>query len=373
MLHRVAALSLALTLSVLLLALTALPEEPLPFPVGTALAADEPDDEGAIDEEIAAEGSEADETASEPVPSDGADGAAETEDALQTETGSPVPETLTVLLPDGTVEEMELEDYLWGVVAAEMPAAFESEALKAQAVAARTYTCYQTAREKSAHPEADVCTDYSCCQAWMSREDRLAAWDEDKEEEYAAKITAAVNATAGEILTWEGEAALTVFHAASADTTRSALDVWGTDLPYLTSVSSPESEADTPNYYSVVSFSAQEFSALFLAAYPDADLSGDCSGWFGAAETDGSGAVLSVSVGGVEVTGSELRTLCSLRSPHFEVECGTDTVTFYVTGYGHGVGMSQYGANTMAAAGSSYQEILAHYYPGTVLEGSAPD
>ncbi|MCD7803433.1 MAG: stage II sporulation protein D [Clostridiales bacterium] len=371
MLHRVATLSLALTLSVLLLSLTALPEEPLPFPVQTALASDEPVGDGA---ESSADDAE---PASEPVSEDTADSDPETtsddaEDVSQEESAL-VPETLTVLLPDGTVEEMGLEDYLWGVVAAEMPAAFESEALKAQAVAARTYTCYQAAREKAAHPEADVCTDYSCCQAWMSREDRLAAWSEDKGEEYADKITAAVEETAGVILTWEGSAALTVFHAASADTTRSALEVWGTDLPYLVSVSSPESETDTPNYYSVVSFSAREFSDLFLAAYPDADLSGDCSGWFGEPETDSSGAVLSITVGGVKVTGSELRTLCSLRSPHFEVECGEDAVTFYVTGYGHGVGMSQYGANTMAAAGSGYQEILAHYYPGTALEGSGAD
>ncbi|MCD8382650.1 MAG: stage II sporulation protein D [Clostridiales bacterium] len=370
MLHRVAALSLALTLSVLLLSLTALPEEPLSFPVQTALASDEPADDTQVDSEAA----EADPAATSPATADdGTDTENASSEGITREESAQaqdalVPETLTVLLPDGAVEEMALEDYLWGVVAAEMPASFAPEALKAQAVAARTYTCYQISHTKGAHPEADICTDYSCCQAWISRADRLAAWAEDEGDAYAAKITAAVEDTAGEILTWEGAAALTVFHAASAGSTRSAQEVWGADLPYLTSVSSPESAADTPNYYSVVSFSAQEFSDLFLAAYPDADLSGDCSGWFGAAETDSSGAVLSVPVGGVEVTGSDLRTLCGLRSPHFGVECGEDAVTFYVTGYGHGVGMSQYGANTMAAEGSSYQDILAHYYPGTALE-----
>ena len=135
------------------------------------------------------------------------------------------------------------------------------------------------------------------------------------------------------------------------------------------SVESPEGEGDAPNYYSVVSMSAEDFRTRFLAAHPEAELSGDCSGWFAEAQTDDSGAVSALTVGGVTVTAQELRSICELRSASFEVECQEDAVTFYVTGYGHGVGMSQYGANVMAKSGSSYQDILAHYYPGTTLQG----
>lgn len=362
MMHRALLVSMALILVLLLFPLTALPENGPA--AGQEALASEPVLEEAPQEETAAEAEpEAAASPSEPTETAEAPTAADTP-GEQPETSS----RLRVLLPDGTVEEMELEDYLWGVVAAEMPAAFEEEALKAQAVAARTYTCYQIQHPKEAHPEADICTDYTCCQAWISREDRLAKWAEADRETYAAKLTAAVEATAGQILTWEGEPALTVFHASSGGRTRSAQAVWGQEVPYLVSVDSPEGEDDAPNYYSVVTLEAAEFSQLFLAQYPEADLSGSCEGWFGAVTEDDSGAPASFTVGGVTVSAQTLRTLCGLRSATFEVECGADTVTFYVTGYGHGVGMSQYGANVLAKEGETYEAILAHYYPGTVLE-----
>ncbi len=356
MLHRALLVAAALILALLALPLSGLPSEKEPSAPTPALTMDEPEpDLPDLPEEPVPE---------EPVP----EPPASVEEMAEAPEVPAAAETLRVRMPDGSVEEMELEDYLWGVVAAEMPAAFDEEALKAQAVAARTYTCYQTLHTKENHPDADVCTDYRCCQAWISREERLEKWPEDKGEEYSDKITAAIQATAGETVVFNGQPALTVFHASSAGRTRSAQSVWGEDIPYLVSVDSPEGEDDAPNYYSVVTMEAGEFARRFTASYPDADLSGGCEGWFGGETTDDSGGASSFTVGGVTVTAQELRSICELRSATFEVECEGDSITFYVTGYGHGVGMSQYGANVMAKEGATYTEILAHYYPGTTVE-----
>ncbi|MGM9536783.1 MAG: stage II sporulation protein D [Candidatus Onthomonas sp.] len=368
MLHRITILSAALVLALLVLPLSVLPEEqsvPEPEPQADQAEGRETAEDALPAEEDAAQ-PESQET-SQPEPQQTSAQQAQDEPAEQTGNESDGT-TLRVLMPDGTVETMGIEDYLWGVLAAEMPVTFRGEALKAQAVAARTYTLYQLAHPKDAHPEADVCTDYSCCQAWISREDRLAQWPEEEQQSYAGRISAALRETKGQVLTWEGEPILAVFHASSADRTRSAQSVWGKSVPYLVSVDSPEGEGDTPNYYSVVTLTSQEFSDLFLAAYPEADLSGSCESWFSVPETDDSGAPASFTVGGVTVTAQALRSLCGLRSATFEVECAEDKVTFYVTGYGHGVGMSQYGANALANQGMTYDQILAHYYPGTSLE-----
>ena len=247
MLHRALLIALALMLALLALPLTALPAGPDPDAQASAIVLDEP-----LPAPVSA-------------PSDPEPASAPLEaPAKETVTETPAAQdTLRVLMPDGSVEEMDMEDYLWGVVAAEMPAAFEEEALKAQAVAARTYTLYQMLHSKKNHLQADVCTDYRCCQAWISRNERLEKWPEDKGEEYADKLTAAIAATAGETVVWEGEPALTVFHASSAGRTRSAQAVWGQDIPYLVSVDSPEGEEDAPNYYSVVTMEASEFARRF--------------------------------------------------------------------------------------------------------------
>lgn len=368
MLHRITLLSAALILALLVLPLGVLPRaQP-----SAELPARQDQAETGEEEQAPAPAPSLEAETAQPAAQEPSDEAQSVEPSSDPETSqqadSPSGEIqLRVLLPGGTTETMGLEDYLWGVLAAEMPASFQEEALKAQAVAARTYTLYHLAHPKEAHPEADVCTDYACCQAWISREDRLAQWPEEEEQSCADRITAALEATQGQVLTWEGEPILAVFHASSAGKTRSAQAVWGRSVPYLVSVDSPEGEGDAPNYYSVVTLAAQEFSDLFLAAYPAADLSGPCESWFSPPETDDSGAPAAFTVGGVTVTAQQLRSLCGLRSATFEVECGEDKVTFYVTGYGHGVGMSQYGANVLAEQGMDYAEILAHYYPGTEL------
>lgn len=275
--------------------------------------------------------------------------------------------TLTVEIGDA-VQELTLGDYLWGVVAAEMPASFEEEALKAQAVAARTYTVYKLLHPTGAH-EADLCSDTGCCQAWISVEDRMEKWGEDAET-LAAKVTQAVTETDGMTVCYEGQPIQAVFHAASDGTTRSAQEVWGADVAYLQSVSSPEGE-EVPNYYSTVQVSTADFSAALAGANLGCDLFGPVEGWIGEIRYDEAGLSEAVVIGGAEVPTATLRTLFSLRSSSLSLEAAGDTVTFYVTGYGHGVGMSQYGANALASQGKGWQEILTWYYSGTTVENLA--
>ena len=269
------------------------------------------------------------------------------------------------------VEEMTLAEYLPGVVRGEMPATFEPQALAAQAVAERTYIYYQLrGGPKDAHPDADICTDPSCCSAWTSRETAREKWG-DRFDEYEARIDRAVTETDGQVLLYDGAPILAAFHSSSAGTTASSGDVWSADLPYLRSVVSPESGDTVPNYYSVVTVPAEEFRDVFLAAHPEAELEGDAAGWISDVRDNESGRVESATVGGVTVRGTELRSLYGLRSACFTVSVDDGGVTFRVTGYGHGVGMSQYGANELAREGKTWQEIVAWYYTGVTV-GTMP-
>lgn len=276
--------------------------------------------------------------------------------------------TLTVLI-GGEERTMTLGDYLWGVVAAEMPAGFEQQALNAQAAAARTYTVYQMLHHTAAHA-ADLCDDVGCCQAWISREERAEKWAGEDADALSAKITQAVADTDGMAVCYEGAPIQALFHAASAAFTRSAAEVFGEELPYLQSVESPEGD-EVPNYYSVVTVPSTEFVEKLTAAAPGCDFSGDSSGWIGPTVYDAAGLSTAVQIGGQEVPTRTLRTLFSLRSSSLSVEMRDGNAVFYVTGYGHGVGMSQYGANALAKQGKSWQEILTWYYSGTDVENLA--
>ena len=273
------------------------------------------------------------------------------------------PETITVLTPEGE-RTMDMQDYLTGVLAAEMPASFEPEALKAQAVAARSYALCQARSGK--HGTAQVCTDYRCCQAWLDDAALRASWGAGYAENLA-RIREAVEATDGEVLTYEGQPALALFHSSSAGATEDCGQVWGA-RPYLVSVESPETARDVPNYISFVQCTALDFRDTILSACPEADLTGEASAWVGRITRDESGRVAEAEIGGAVLSGARLRELFALRSTAFELEALDGAFRFTVTGFGHGVGMSQYGAQVMARAGSDYREILAHYYPGTLLE-----
>ena len=270
---------------------------------------------------------------------------------------------LQVLMSDGTVEQKPLDDYLAGVILAEMPASFEEEALKAQAVVSRTYTLRQTARNK--HDSADICTDPGCCQGWISYEDYCAKAGEAGPDG-AQAAAQAVKATDGQVLVYDGGLIDATFFSCSGGRTETAVEVWGSDVPYLQSVDSPGEEA--PHNEDTVSFSTEEFSARILSQNPAADLSGSPESWFGAVSATEGGGVDALEIGGVSFTGKELRSLLGLRSTVFAVSVMGDEIFFQTRGYGHRVGMSQYGAQAMAQAGSGYEEILLHYYTGVSLE-----
>ena len=270
------------------------------------------------------------------------------------------------------VEIMALDAYLQGVVRGEMPASFELEALKAQAAAERTYIYYQLAAgRKEVHPNADVCTDPSCCNAWLSEEAAREKWGGDFDG-WESRIEEAVAATDGQVALYDGQPILAVFHSSSAGKTAGAGDVWSGDMPYLRSVDSPEGEETVPNYYSAAEFTAAEAKALLAQAHPELTFSGGPDKWFGAVEKDESGRVGTVEVCGAPLRGVEVRRIFSLRSACFTIDAAADRVTFRVTGYGHGVGMSQYGANELARQGRTWQEILLWYYADIAI-GPAPE
>ncbi len=277
---------------------------------------------------------------------------------------------IRVALTDGSVLTLGLDQYLWRVVAAEMPASFELEALKAQAAAARTYTLSKLGRTVEKHPDADVCTDITCCQAYIDPDQAAANWG-DNAAAYTAKITSAVSETDGMAVLYDGQPIQAVFFSSAAGRTVDAVEVWGNSVPYLTGVDSPEGD-EVPNYHSTVTFTPEEFKSKLLAQYPDADLSGDPAGWFQNTVPNSAGGVEQVDVGGVTVSGGALRTLLGLRSTSFTVTAGSQGVTFSVTGYGHGVGMSQYGANALARQGKTYDEILKWYYTGVEVAPYTP-
>ena len=277
---------------------------------------------------------------------------------------------IRVALTDGSVLTLGLDQYLWRVVAAEMPASFELEALKAQAAAARTYTLSKLGRTVEKHPDADVCTDITCCQAYIDPDQAAANWG-DNAAAYTAKITSAVSETDGMAVLYDGQPIQAVFFSSAAGRTVDAVEVWGNSVPYLTGVDSPEGD-EVPNYHSTVTFTPEEFKSKLLAQYPDADLSGDPAGWFQNTVPNSAGGVEQVDVGGVTVSGGALRTLLGLRSTSFTVTADSQGVTFSVTGYGHGVGMSQYGANALAKQGKTYDEILKWYYTGVEVAPYMP-
>ncbi len=258
---------------------------------------------------------------------------------------------------DGAVEERDLDGYLVGVVLAEMPASFEMEALKAQVVVARTYTqrAYTTGGK---HGDGSVCTDYSCCQAYISEDDYLA---KGGTAQSIQKVCTAVQETSGQVLTYEGELIEATYFSCSGGITEDAVAVWGTDYPYLRSVESPGEE--TAAYYTdTISFTREELQQALGVT-----LSEQPTQWFGSVTYTSGNGVDTMEIGGEAFKGTQLRTLLGLRSTAFSVAVEGDTVQIQTRGYGHRVGMSQYGADAMAVNGSSYAEILAHYYRGTEL------
>lgn len=277
-------------------------------------------------------------------------------------------DTIKLLHADtGEIEELPLDTYLLGVVSAEMPANFEQEALNAQALVARTYTIYSIVHSGGKHGEADICDDSTCCQAWISKEDRMARWDEAERELNWRKIENAVNTTAGKIITYNGEVIDAFFHSNSGGATEAPVNVWGgTNYPYLQSVETAGEDAYS-QYSSEMVLTKEELKNKILAKHSDFTIDYSQSDCIKILEYTESGRVKTIKIGNQNLSGVEVRTLLGLRSANFEVSIEGENIKFAVKGYGHGVGMSQTGADSMAKQGSNYEEIVKHFYTGVEI------
>lgn len=269
------------------------------------------------------------------------------------------------ILDTSTNEVLTLtdEEFLIGAVAAEMPPSYEIEALKAQCVA--TYTCYAKKRaDERANPHeelngADFSADLSKKQIYLTP-DRMKEDCGESYDEIYSKYKGVVESVRGEALTYKGELITCTYFAISSGKTDSFKDIFGEDLPYLTAVSSPY-DVFAPNYKSEKNISSEYFKKAFEGSSEEVDFSEKADKWIGDIIFTDSGSVKSIKIGGVEFSGSKVRELLGLRSTCFEVEYD-DGFKFEVKGYGHNVGMSQYGANEMAKEGVKYRGILEHYY-----------
>ncbi len=283
----------------------------------------------------------------------------EKEEILPTESKETAPELANLTIPvllDGILSEMDLEMYVIRVVLAEMPASFEMEALKAQAVASRTFAL-RTCADGQKHGGA-VCGSFACCQAYMTEAAYLErGWNPAN----VARVREAVEATAGQVLTYDGQWIRATYFACSGGCTEAAVDVWGKEYPYLQSVKSP-GEEETVYYTDTKAFTQEGFQEALGVA-----LTGPAEMWFGQITYTISGGVDTMEIGDVTYRGTTLRSLLGLRSTIFEIVVSDEGITFITKGYGHRVGMSQYGAEAMALEGYDYKAILAYYYKGTEL------
>lgn len=266
--------------------------------------------------------------------------------------------------------KMNLEDYLVGVVAAEMPADFELEALKAQAVAARTYALSKEialgGKGCDLHPGSDICTDSKHCQAWISDDVMKSRWG-DNYNLYHDKIVKAVNDTKGLVIVYNDVLIDPVYHAISGGETEDAINVWKENLPYLKSVPSPGEEV-AQKFKTTVTVSSEEFVNRIKSKAPKANITTkNVLGYIKNIKRTEAGHVLSLNIGGVDFTGTDIQDLFQLNSTNFSFSMKGSNVVINVIGYGHGVGMSQYGANAMAKDGKSFEDILKHYYTGVEI------
>ena len=260
----------------------------------------------------------------------------------------------------GEVETVKLDDYLCNVVSAEMPASFDEKALQAQAIVARTYTIYKVIHKK--HDNADICDDSTCCQAWISKEDRFAKWEESQRESNWNKIESAVKSTVGKIITYNNEPINAFFHSNSGGTTELPVNVWGgSGYPYLQSVQTAGEEGYT-QYASEVSLNQSELIEKLKSKYEDISIDFTNDDDLKILEYTESGRVKTVKFGNHEVSGTEARTILGLKSTNFEIKKEGENIKFEVKGYGHGVGMSQTGADSMAKQGATAEEIIKHFY-----------
>ena len=233
------------------------------------------------------------------------------------------------------------------------------EALKAQAVVARTYTKFKQKEKK--HENADICDDSTCCQAWISKENRFARWEEAERESNWQKIVSSVDSTAGKYVVYEGEPINAFFHSNSAGKTELPINVWGGNYPYLGSVETSGEEAYS-TYSSEIQISKDELIQKMLEKYSKFKIDFKQDDCMKILEYNDSGRVKTLKVGNINLSGVEARTIFGLKSAKFEFMIEGDNIKFVTLGYGHGVGLSQSGSDSLAKQGKNFEEIIKHYY-----------
>lgn len=259
---------------------------------------------------------------------------------------------------DGEITEMDMEEYLISVVAGEVYPNYHNEALKAQAVAARTYLVYKM-QKGGCSKGGDICTESAHCQAYKTKEKMVSGWGENYEE-YYNKIKNAVYATEGEIVLYDNEPINALYHSASVGQTEDCVAVFGGSYPYLKSVSSTVSQKNS-EYEKEVTFTKKEFLEKIKESFNvdidkiDIKIISHTS----------SGRVSTLKIGEKSVKATALRKCLGLRSTDFTFQNEGDKITFVMKGFGHGVGLSQVGAEELAQSGKTYKEILTHYYTDT--------
>lgn len=266
----------------------------------------------------------------------------------------------------GELKDMLLEEYLLGVVSAEVPASYSMEAIKAQAVAARTYSLYSISHGGcNTNPNADICTSSSCCQAYRTESQLRERWG-DEYAYYRSCMEKALMDTAGEVLLYNNKPIDAMYHASSGGYTENSENVYANEIPYLRSVESPHEVGS--RLTGERTYSLEEFVSAANGAKPDADLTVESlSEQVKVLSNYPSGRVERMQLGDVEITGKQARKIFSLDSALFTLEITDSKVIFHTKGFGHGVGMSQSGANGMALNGADYKTILLHYYTGVTL------
>ncbi|MDD2217521.1 MAG: stage II sporulation protein D [Eubacteriales bacterium] len=279
------------------------------------------------------------------------------------------PKTISVYrTASSTVEEIDFEDYVKGVVAGEMPASFEEDALKAQAVAARTYSLSKVMRSgndgfPAAHPTAALC-DGTHCQVYRSYSEleslKGSSWMNDGYK----RIEKAVDETSGQLMYYNGELAYqALFHSSSGGKTENSEDVFVSAVPYLRSVESTYEEKAT-HKDEKTTLTYMVLAETLNKKYPDRYTGNFTHSNIKITDRTEGGRVNIINIGNASYSGREIRDALGLASANFTIDKDTNTITFVTSGYGHGVGMSQYGANGMAEAGHNYKQILKHYYTG---------
>lgn len=282
-------------------------------------------------------------------------------------------ETIRVkMTKTGEVVAMDINDYLRGVVPSEMPPYYNIEALKAQAVVARTYT-YKRIEAHTEGEDADICDNFAHCQAYYNKEQLLSIWekkgyDEETRNRYLKNVNEAVVSTQKQVITYDGNLIKAFFHASSPEKTENVDQIWGGEkLPYLVSVENEES-VEYANRTSTVSVSFTDFlnklkENNLIGNEVEEDVCKDTK----ISEYTTSGRVKNIEVGDSKISAEKLRTLFTLRSTNFQIEINNNQITFNVIGNGHGVGLSQVGADFLASQGKTYEEIIKHYYTGVQL------